>query len=163
VDSAATAPDAALLRAYADTLWLVTDPGGELPLRLGIPFAAPGFLPCAIVTAYNPGSELLDATENRAANHRLLAALRGAGGECRPAIARGTGTDAEHWTEPGFLVSGLDLAQVVEIAGRFGQNAIVWVPEDGCPALIATREGFAGAAIGSRLTLPRPAVWNARS
>jgi hypothetical protein len=147
-------PDAALLAAYAATLWWVHLPGGSVPLRLGERFSALALLPCAIVTAYNPGSDLREAEWNRHADERLRALLLAEGITPIPTLATGTGPDADRWTEPGYLASGLPLPVAVEIGRRFGQNAIVWVAEDAAPVLVASRTGFLGVEAGDRLPLP---------
>jgi hypothetical protein len=147
-------PDAALLAAYAGTVWQVHDDGGDLALRLDHPFAHPHLLPCAIITAYNPRSYPCEPSWNRAASDRLHATISERYPAPVPTTARGSDDEAGRWTEPGFLVSGIALAEAVAIAERFRQNAIVWVPADGRPVLVATRAGFLGLAPGDHIPIP---------
>lgn len=146
--------DARLLSAYRATTWTVAVGGETVPLRLDQPVLLPApLLPAGIVTAYNPASAPTPEPENRSAQERLRAELLAAGARLAPALAGGTGPDAGRWVEPGFLVSGLGRARLVEIAGRYGQNAIVWI--DGASAsLLASRPGFCGAAVGDPLPSP---------
>jgi len=155
VTSSSQSEDAALLAAYGATLWLVAHPEeGDLPLRLGQPFRWPDIIPAAILTAYNPRSQLQSEESNAAANRELGAALADAGASCLATRAHGVGDDAGQWDEPGFCASGLPLAHAIILASRFDQNAIVWVDIDAVPVLIATRDGFTGARMGQRLFLP---------
>jgi len=140
--------DTDLLRAYGATTWRVATAGGPVELRLGAPTVLRSL---AILTAYNPRSELRAREPNEAANARLAADIVRAGGSAAPALALGTGDDADAWTEPGFAVSGLDLASVVALGVRYGQNAIVWVDEAGRAGLVVTRSGFCGYDVGHRL------------
>jgi hypothetical protein len=141
--------DAELLSAYRATTWRVETPGGALTLRLGDTVEA---LPAtAIITAYNPASEKQSDEENVAANAKLLRDLERAGGTWLHAVGHDTEPGAAEWTEPGFAVSGLDLAHAVALGERYGQNAIVWIDERGNSALVVTRSGFCGCDVGQRL------------
>jgi hypothetical protein len=146
--------DADLLAAYFATRWVVPRESSPLEVRLGTPFAAHDLLPCSILTGCNPRSELRSEAENAAANQRLLSEIVESGGIARGALALGTGPDAERWTEPGFLVTALELSEAVDLGTRFRQNAIVWISADGIPVLVVTRRGFAGLEAGARLTFP---------
>ncbi|MBA2669740.1 MAG: DUF3293 domain-containing protein [Gemmatimonadetes bacterium] len=153
--------DAELLASYGRTRWLVTLHDRRLSLSLGDPFPVPDILPAAIVTACNPASRLLPEHENLVANERLRRVLLEAGASVAPALARGSGADADLWDEPGYLVSGISLAEAVSVAASFGQNAIVWVDRRATPVLIATRTGFYGASSGDLLPTLRPPKENA--
>lgn len=147
--------DAELLAAYRATTWTVAAGGAAAPLRLGEPAPLPApLLPAGIVTAYNPASEPRPEAENRAAQERLRDALLRAGARLAPTVAGGTGPDADQWAEPGFLASGIGRDALVEVAGRFGQNAIVWIDRAGAATLVATRAGFCGATPGDPLSSP---------
>jgi hypothetical protein len=148
--------DASLLSSYGRTRWLVTLPDGQLTVKLGDPLPVTDLLPAAIVTACNPASHLQPEPDNHAANQRLRRVLLATGASIVPALARGTGADAGVWDEPGFLVSGISLAEAVNIAMSFGQNAIVWLDRQAAPVLIATRPGFFGASVGDRLPTLHP-------
>lgn len=146
------ATDEELLAAYRATVWTVYARGGAL--RVGLERPAPpasGLLPAAILTAYNPLSVLRPDPENRAADERLRAELARRGASAARAVAGGTGPDADRWTEPGFAVTGLPLAEVVALAAELGQNAIAWIDESGTISLVATRAGFCGRAVGETI------------
>jgi hypothetical protein len=139
--------DAALLSAYRATAWTVEAPGGALEVRPG--HAAPAPLrPAGIVTAYNPASEPRAAEENRRADARLHARIAAAGVRAWRTLARGADDPAGAWDEPGWCFPGDVRDLAVSLAAEFGQNAIVWIAEDGAVTLVATREGFCRAAVG---------------
>lgn len=147
--------DAHLLAAYRATRWTVWIPGRTLTLRIDEVFPAPPeLLPAGVVTAYNPASEPRAQAVNRAAHARLERALAERGASLAPTLAGGTGPEAGRWDEPGFLVSGIARDLLVAVAGRFGQNAIVWLDEDGLPRLVSTRDGFCGTPPGDLLPDP---------
>lgn len=141
--------DARLLAAYRSTTWTVE--GSPLRIRIGRPAAGPLSLPCAIVTAYNPRSELATAAENAAADRRLRLRLERAGTPFARTLARARPAAASEWDEPGYLACGVTLPDAAELARSFGQNAIVWIGSDAVPTLIATRAGFCGAEVGAPL------------
>lgn len=143
--------DRELLAAYRATTWRVWTPEGVHTLRLdGGPSPFP-LRPAGIVTAYNPASTLRPREENERANERLREEIEAAGGTAHPATAGGTGPDAELWTEPGFAVTGMPREALASLAGRFGQNAIVWIDPAGAPSLRVTRAGFCGLSPGDPL------------
>jgi hypothetical protein len=149
---AVPASDLNLLRAYRSTTWKISLPGGAVELRVGdtLPSStavAPGF----VITAYNPSSKLASHEENLAAHALLAMDLTGRAAAIHPSLAEGTGAAARAWTEPGFLVRGLSRARAVALGERYGQNAIVWIEEDGRVVLIATRRGFCGCIPGDPL------------
>ncbi len=146
--------DAALLAAYAGTVWHVHHEAGELTLRLDGPFPHAHLLPSVIITAYNPRSLPREPSRNRAADDRLRTMLVERG--FRPVRTTAVGSDdpVGRCTEPGFLVCGIGINAAVALAERFRQNAIVRVPVDGRPELVATRAGFLGFAPGDRIPLP---------
>ncbi|HEX7240483.1 MAG TPA: DUF3293 domain-containing protein [Longimicrobiaceae bacterium] len=147
--------DPGLLRAYFDTTWTVHAPDGALTLRLAKP-VAPGspLRPGGVVTAYNPASEPRPAEENRAAGLLLERALRASDTPYWPAVAGGTGPDADRWTEPGFFLRGGVRPLLVALGVVLGQNAVVWVDPAGTPVLVVTRAGFAGRAAGEEVRRP---------
>lgn len=114
-------------------------PDGSLPL------------PAAVVTAFNPRSQRRVHAENRSANDALVDELRRWGVEHRPALAHGAGPAAARWDEPGFLIGGRPLNEVVSLAARFDQNAILWIGDDGVPTIVSARAGFAGSVPGEVL------------
>lgn len=144
--------DEAVLAVYRATTWTVDAPAGPLPVRPGEPVAPDSLpLPAAVLTAYNPRSEIRTASENRRANEALAEELRRCGLEPRAALAHGSGPGQERWDEPGFLVTGGELRAVVTLAARFDQNAILWIGADGVPVIVSARAGFAGSVPGAVL------------
>lgn len=144
--------DVDLLDSYRATRWTVSTPAGPVEVRVERSVAGTGLpLPAAIVTAYNPCSELRSRDENEAARNRLETELTRAGLDFLPTLAHGMGPDASNWDEPGALVTGIDSDAAVRLGRRYEQNAIVWIDEDGVPVLVASRPGFAGAAPGATL------------
>lgn len=144
--------DGALLESYRATRWTVSGPSGPVEVRVGRSVSGAGLpLPAAIVTAYNPYSELRSPDENEAARRRLEADLGDAGIGFLPSLAHGAGPDASRWDEPGALMTGIDLDTGVELGRRYEQNAILWIGEDAVPVLVASRAGFAGAEPGVQL------------
>lgn len=85
--------------------------------------AALGVESWAIVTADNPGSRRLPAGENRRRRRELAAALDRAGWWHLPAC--GLDPDGRWPPEPGWLVGNAPLAALSELAGGFGQAAIL--------------------------------------
>ena len=141
--------DTALLDAYRATTWIIAAPAGEVQFRLApSPLAVHSL---GIVTAYNPASVLQPDHINTAANRRLREELDDAGAEVFSAVAMGTGPNPDQWVEPGFAVSGLRREMLIALGARYGQNAILWIDERGCPSLIVTRPGFAGHAVGDAI------------
>ncbi|MBV9109869.1 MAG: DUF3293 domain-containing protein [Gemmatimonadetes bacterium] len=139
--------DAALLAAYRATAWTVEAPGGPLEVRFG--HAAPAPLrPGGIVTAYNPASEPRAAEENRRADARLHARLAAAGVRAWRTLARGPDDPAGEWDEPGWCITGPARDLAISFGQEFGQNAIVWITEDGDVTLVTTRDGFCRTAVG---------------
>jgi hypothetical protein len=77
----------------------------------------------AIVTADNPGSRRLPASENRRRRRALAGALDQAGWRHLP--TRGIDPDGRWPPEPGWLVGDAPPAALIALAGRFGQAAIL--------------------------------------
>lgn len=139
--------DSDLLAAYQDTVWSVDAPDGRVTVRSGT--RAPAALrPSAIVTAYNPASQLQSPEENRRADEALLARIRALGLPHRRTLAHGTGGDPAAWDEPGWCLAGDTRVAAVTLGRDFGQNAIVWIDLDGEVAMVCTRDGFGGARVG---------------
>ena len=131
---------AELLNAYAATDFIVFDDGGEWAVRVGeaspridrllARFASET---ATIVTACNPRSRVLPPEEN-AARHRDLCALLKA--EDWPFLL-GEGRDPHgHWiAETECIVFGTSLADGLDLARQFDQNAIVFLERGHAPRL----------------------------
>lgn len=131
--SGAPRPDPALEAAYRATAYLVHLPGSRpVAIRIGAPLPDTLALlakdaPWAFLTAWNPGSVPHPRAANEAAMLSLLAELRL---EARLRLWHGTGqpdgSAGSPWhPEPSVWVVGLQRAEAVLLAARYGQRAIV--------------------------------------
>lgn len=126
--------DSALIDAYRRTDYRVRLPqGGWASIHVDAPLptllrALVGSGCWAFLTAWNPFSQPHPRAQNHAAQHALLAALRGlpATRVLRPAIGVG-----EDWREPSLFVVGPSLAETDALAQQFQQNAYVHGLADG--------------------------------
>jgi hypothetical protein len=92
---------------------------------------------CAVITAWNPYSELASDVVNETAQAELEAALDLL--SLDHVDADGSDPTNEWPAEPSRLVLGLDLKTAVSLGRRFAQNGIVWVQLDDVPTLILLR------------------------
>ena len=92
-----------------------------------------GFQTFAFITAWNPGSQMLDQWHNQWRNLQLELELHP---HCR-LLRRGIGIGHEgDWPpEESFLALDIPLEKAVELAREFGQNAIVCWEKGGVPEL----------------------------
>jgi Protein of unknown function (DUF3293) len=132
--------DEALLAAYRSTDFIVFDRDEEWALNVGV--ASPrvdalldrhGATRATIVTAFNPRSRVL-APEANAARHRSLVRLLEDRGL---SFLYGEGRDPSgRWiAETECIVFGISLAEGLEIARRFDQNAVVFIERGSAPRL----------------------------
>lgn len=140
-----------LLAAYRATEWTVQTPGEFLTVRMDGARPDPLLRPAGIVTAYNPASIAATPEANAAADTELLRHVRSLGVPFRRCVARGTGPDDEAWEEPGYALLGDVRPLLVELGLVFGQNAVVWIDENGAVSLVCTRSGFAGSRPGQKI------------
>jgi hypothetical protein len=88
----------------------------------------------AVLTAWNPSSELRPSAENEIAQAELVSEID------RLALlhrsAQGTDPTGKWPSEQSRLVLGLDLETANVLAHQFGQNGIVWVGADTVPTLL---------------------------
>jgi hypothetical protein len=99
--------------------------GGAAVIRIGQPlppalYALTGGREWGFLTAWNPGSQPLPATDNRAAERRLLADAQALSGV---AIHPAYGVGTEGWREPSFWLVGIQRAQLDELGKRYRQRA----------------------------------------
>ncbi|MCK6406266.1 MAG: DUF3293 domain-containing protein [Rhodocyclaceae bacterium] len=121
---------ARLEAAYRATTYRIHAPQGDIDLRIG--GASPaldallreeGIYCWAIITAWNPGSKLLDAAANAAAQARLQEWLSGKGYRWLPGENL---ADVGGWVaEPTTLVFGMVAADARSCGWHFGQVAVV--------------------------------------
>jgi Protein of unknown function (DUF3293) len=134
--------DPGLLAAYRATSYTVLPEG--IAVRIGAEsadldrlMARLGARSAVFVTAWNPASRPTDPAENAAAGAALAREVEERGWRALPQEGRG---DAGDWPpEPGLLVLDLDRAAALDLALRYGQNAVVWC-EPGRPAELLLTE-----------------------
>jgi hypothetical protein len=95
-----------------------------------------GCLSWTFLTAYNPGSLLLPAVENRVRQERMQREVNAAGWVFYP--GEGVGTDG--WPgEESLLVLGIDVTAALALARRHGQLALVFGRRGETAQLLWTR------------------------
>lgn len=94
--------------------------------------------PCAaIISAYNPYSQL-QSNEKNLASHESLNNYLGRHSYLRIESLNIDPTD--RWpTEKSFFVPGLDLDIAKSLGRQFNQNAIIWIDSDAIPRLTLLR------------------------
>lgn len=132
----------ATLTAYLKTDYCVY---GEPPfvLRIGVASKELSALyrqsntdSAAFITACNPCSRPLAATENTARQADLAAELSQRG----LYFLEGEGRHpTDDWVEPSYLVLGLSLDEAKALGNQFEQNAVVWCGADAVPELVLLR------------------------
>ena len=131
---------AELLAAYTATDFVVFDGQERWALHVGA--GSPrvdalldrhGATRATIVTAFNPRSRVLTPDANEARHRALVRLLEARGVTFRP----GAGRDPRgQWTaETECIVFGISLAEGLEIARRFDQNAVVFIERGRAPRL----------------------------
>lgn len=138
-----TAGDA-LIEAYRATCYRIDAPQGELKLRIDQHDAGlaqllrdAGVATAAVLTAFNPGSELREATANAAAQARLHRELTQAGYRLLAAVNEPMDEAARaKWSEPSLLVQGITQDAALAFARRHRQQAFVWIDDAATPRLM---------------------------
>ena len=129
-----------LLAAYTATDFVVFDGPEQWALNVGVPSPRIDALldrhnaTCAtIVTAFNPRSRELAPEANKERHQSLVRLLEERG----LTFLLGEGRDPSgQWTaETECIVFGISLAEGLEIARRFDQNAVVFVERGRAPRL----------------------------
>jgi hypothetical protein len=126
---------------YRATTYRLFLPGGNCDLRLDVRsetlacwLETAGFDGFAILTAHNPGAVRCDEETNNAQQARLECDLLEAGFE--PYVGENI-ADGEDWpAEESCFVPGLPHVVALELAQRYGQNALVCGGGDGVPKLV---------------------------
>lgn len=127
---------------------------GERRFQLGAgALSDPNLLPAGIITAYNPQSIQLTTSENAARDRELAKKLARRKFSVYRTLATGPDASTSDWDEPGFAIVAAPFDALVEIAGRFDQNAIVWIDSHDVARLAAARPGFCGGTPGDFLPL----------
>lgn len=134
-----------LLREYERTRYVVLDDLGIARADVGVGetsgavdeiLADFGAASGVFITAWNPRSEPLDQDGNDEANARLENDLDEAGSVILPHI--GVGYDPEWEPEHGFFALDLAEADAIELARKYGQNAVVVIERAGPARLVLT-------------------------
>jgi hypothetical protein len=131
---------AELLAAYTATDFVVFEGDERWALHVGV--ASPridalldrhGAASATIVTAFNPRSQVLAPDANQTRHRALVRLLEGR----RLPFLYGEGRDPSgQWTpETECIVFGISLAEGLEIARRFDQNAVVFIERGKAPRL----------------------------
>ena len=129
-----------LIQAYEDTDYCVSC---VLPFVLKIGkeskelrdlYDKYGYQTAAFLTAFNPYSELVTATQNEAAHKHLMEDLY----KKSVMVLEGVGQDSKkEWPpEISVLVLGLTMGDARDIGKKFRQNAFVWADAGAVPRLV---------------------------
>jgi len=121
--------DPLLEAAYRNTCYIVDHPDGVFGIRIGLAcvrldalLTKAGVATWAYVSACNPRSQPVAATDNAARHARLLTRVRALG--LTACSGRGRADDGD-WVEESLLILGLDEPAAVALGAAFGQNAVV--------------------------------------
>lgn len=91
----------------------------------------------AIITAYNPLSQMRSAEKNQTAHAKLMETLKR---RSMPLIESINIDSSGVWPdERSICVLGIDLGTIRSIGRQFEQNAVVWVGKDAVPRLLLLR------------------------
>lgn len=107
---------------------------GQHSAELAALFEAQRVASAAVVTAWNPYSELRPDAENQSAQARLVSDIEQLSLRHQP----GHGADPTgSWPpEPSRFVLGIDLTSAGLLGRKYGQNGIVWAGADAVPNLV---------------------------
>ena len=88
----------------------------------------------AFITAFNPSSIELSNQENKERNQQLEEKIK----TLHFCYLHGEGKcdESEGSSEESFLVFEIDQTEAIRLGKEFGQNAIVWIPENSTPELL---------------------------
>jgi hypothetical protein len=135
-----------LVRAYREAIYIVNEGDDAIALKVGEVSPALAALlhvhkstTAAILTAYNPYSEIQPSAENERMQAALVAALKPVATACFDAI--GSDPDGEWEPEASTLALGISLVEAERLADQFGQNAFIWI--NTADAFVSLRLRFA--------------------
>jgi hypothetical protein len=121
-----------LVRAYREAIYIVNEGEEAISLRVGeVNHELAKFMrlrkvqTAAVLTAYNPYSQLKSLEENESSQAKLINALS----LKSIAFINAIGTDSKgEWdSEPSVLALGISLQDAEILADEYGQNAFIWV------------------------------------
>ena len=130
-----------LQRAYLDTTFVAFALDSEIRIRVGQQNTAlndllrkHGASTWAFITAYNPGSVLLDSSENEQRQKQLESDLRA----CGYVLILGAGEPGTNDSpaERSVLVLGMERGEAERFGQKYEQNAIIFGTEKGFPELL---------------------------
>jgi hypothetical protein len=136
--------DPNLIASYCNANYQIANGAEPIILRIDqyseplAQFLAASRQPCAaIISAYNPRSQLLSNEVNRAAHESLRNFLKH---QAHPVIESVNTDPTGKWpVEKSFLITGLSLNAARSLGQQLHQNAIVWIGNDAIPRLILLR------------------------
>lgn len=133
-----------LVEAYKRTQYLVHSEDGTFALRIGQQskemadlIQSEQAIGGAFITAENPFSRALSATENKARQDRLREDLIGLG--VAVIEGAGQGEDPAWPAEASWAAIGISRDQARDLGIKYQQNAIVWIDASGTAELILLR------------------------
>jgi hypothetical protein len=135
-----------LVRAYREAIYIVNEGDDAIALKVGEVSPALATLmklhkahTAAILTAYNPYSEIQPSADNERMQAALVAELKATATVCFNAI--GSDPEGEWEPEASTLALGISLVEAERLADRFGQNAFIWI--NTADAFVSLRLRFA--------------------
>lgn len=145
-DQIMTAVSSELLKAYRETHYVVFYHNKSMTLQVDVFSSALQNLQhqyavttSAFLTAFNPYSQICNAAKNLAANRYLESVLQK---NAFPYL-KGYGAypvNTDWLPEESFLIMGVSLSYIRQLAQQFRQNAFLWSEEDAVPRLMFCRE-----------------------
>jgi hypothetical protein len=121
-----------LVRAYREAIYSVHEGNDAISLKVGeVSHALAALMhihkaqTAAILTAYNPYSEIQSSAENERMQAALVAELKASAIVCLDAI--GSDPEGEWEPEASTLALGISLVDAERLADQFGQNALIWI------------------------------------
>jgi hypothetical protein len=130
-----------LVEAFRETRYTVHAPSGNFTMCVGQHSAPLQQLMtsqqsrcCALLTAYNPGAQPVDAELNMTNQRRLKQAVSDLGLPCCEGENVPAGRDGP--VEPSLLIPGLDRRGAYDLALSFRQLAFVYADERAVPELV---------------------------
>lgn len=128
-----------LKQHYLETTYVVFFDNDKYDIRINepIPSAINALLksqPAAILTSWNPRSQLFSVQENKSRNIKLRALLN----NYSVLNALGQGSDASWPAEESFYILGITKIEAEKLAVDFGQYAYVWLEQDNVASLVFT-------------------------
>ena len=135
-----------LVRAYREAIYIVNEGDDAIALKVGEVSPALATLmhvhkatTAAIITAYNPYSEIQPRAENERMQAALVVALKLTATACFDAF--GSDPEGEWEPEASTLALGINLVEAERLADQFGQNAFIWI--NTADAFVSLRLRFA--------------------